>query len=57
MKDIKLNDRQVIILKSLLIQEIDYLENDAIPKTEEILDKNSLEDELKNCKELLEKIR
>ncbi len=57
MKDIKLNDKQVIILKSLLIQEIDYLENDAIPKTEEILDKNSLEDELKNCKELLEKIR
>jgi len=57
MKDIKLNDKQVIILKSLLIQEIDYLENDAIPKTEEIVDKNSLEDELKNCKELLEKIR
>lgn len=57
MKDIKLNDKQVIILKSLLIQEIDYLENDAIPQTEKIVDKNSLEDELKNCKELLEKIR
>ena len=31
MKTINLSERKVIVLKSLLVQEIEYLEKEAIP--------------------------
>ena len=55
MKTIKLTERQVIVLKSLLIQEIDYLENDAIPDALE-QDKKDLQDDLEACKDLMEQL-
>ena len=55
MKTLNLTERQVIVLKSLLIQEIDYLENDAIPDALE-QDKNDLQDDLEACKDLMEQL-
>ncbi|MCR5349691.1 MAG: hypothetical protein K6E20_01725 [Acholeplasmatales bacterium] len=55
MKTINLTERQVIVLKSLLVQEIDYLENEAIPDAIE-QDKKDLQGELEACKDLLEQL-
>jgi len=55
MKTLNLTERQVIVLKSLLVQEIDYLENDAIPDAIE-QDKKDLQGELEACKDLLEQL-
>ena len=55
MKTINLTERQVIVLKSLLIQEIDYLENDAIPDALP-QDKKDLQGDLEACKDLMEQL-
>ncbi len=55
MKTINLTEKQTIVLKSLLAQEIDYLENEAIPDAEG-QDKKDLTSELKECKDLFEQI-
>ena len=55
MKTFNLTERQVIVLKSLLIQEIDYLENNAIPDALE-QDKKDLQDDLEACKDLMEQL-
>ena len=52
MKTLNLTERQIIVLKSLLIQEIDYLENDAIPNASS-QDKKDLQGDLEACKDLL----
>lgn len=56
MKTINLNDTQVVVLESLLIQEIDYLNQEAIPEAEGE-DKKALKEELKACKDLLKQIK
>lgn len=55
MKTLNLTERQVIVLKSLLIQEIDYLENDAIPDASS-QDKKDLQGDLETCKDLMEQL-
>ncbi len=55
MKTINITERQVIVLKSLLIQEIDYLENEAIPGALS-RDKKDLQVDLDACKDLLEQL-
>ncbi len=55
MKTLNLTERQVIVLKSLLIQEIDYLENDVIPGASS-QDKKDLQGDLEACKDLLEQL-
>lgn len=55
MKTMNLTERQVIVLKSLLIQEIDYLENEAIPSSSS-RDKKDLQGDLDACKDLLEQL-
>ena len=56
MKTVKLTDEQVIILKSLLTEEIDYLTNEAIPESLGE-DNKEFNNELKACKDLLEQIK
>ena len=55
MKTLNLTERQVIVLKSLLIQEIDYLENETIPGALE-QDKKDLQGDLEACKDLMEQL-
>lgn len=55
MKTINLTKRQVIVLKSLLVQEIDYLEKEAIPDALDH-DKKGLSLELEACKDLIEQL-
>lgn len=55
MKTLNLTERQVIVLKSLLIQEIDYLENDAKPDASS-QDKKDLQGDLEACKDLMEQL-
>lgn len=55
MKTINLTERQVIVLKSLLVQEIDYLEKEAIPDALDH-DKKGLSLELEECKDLIEQL-
>lgn len=55
MKTINLAERQIIVLKSLLIQEIDYLKDEAIPNASS-LDKKDLQGDLEACKDLLEQL-
>ncbi len=55
MKTLNLTERQVIVLKSLLVQEIDYLKNEAIPNASS-QDKKDLQGELEACKDLLEQL-
>lgn len=55
MKTLNLTERQVIVLKSLLIQETDYLENEAIPGASS-QDKKDLQVDLDACKDLLEQL-
>lgn len=56
MKSITITERQEMVLKSLLISEIDYLEKEAIP-SEKGIDKKGLEAELRACKDLLEQLK
>lgn len=56
MKSITITERQEMVLKSLLISEIDYLEKEAI-SSEKGIDKKGLEAELRACKELLEQLK
>ena len=56
MKSINLDQTQVIVLKSLLVQEIDYLNDEAIPCATG-RDKKDLEKELKACQDLLEQLK
>lgn len=53
-KEILLNEKQIVVLKSLLIQEIDYLENEIKNNSGE--DKNALMEEQDICKELLNEL-
>ena len=55
MKTIELTDKQIIVLKSLLLQEIDYLENEAIPEAIGH-DKRSLKTELSACIDLMKQL-
>ena len=55
MKKINITDKQVIVLKSLLQQEIDYLKNEAIPEASGE-DKKDFEEELNACKDLLNQL-
>lgn len=55
MKTIYLTEKQIVVLKSLLIQEIDYLENDAIPDAA-LEDKEGLSLELSACKDLMKQL-
>ena len=54
---LNLNDKQVVILKSLLSTEIDYLEKEAIPGETNEADVNGLKEELANCKDLLKQLK
>lgn len=55
MKTIDLNEKEVIILKSLLSEEISYLSDEAISETNEE-DKKGLMAELEACKGILEQL-
>lgn len=55
MKTINLSERQAIVLKSLLVQEIEYLEKKAIPDALD-QDKKGLTLELEACKDLIEQL-
>ncbi len=54
---LNLNDKQVVILKSLLENEIDYLEKEAIPGETNEADVKGLKEELANCKDLLKQLK
>ena len=56
MVTITLTDLQVKCIKNLLMQEIDYLEQDGINYAEIESDKKELKKELKACKDLYEKL-
>ena len=55
MKTIELTDKQIIVLKSLLLQEINYLENEAIPEAKGH-DIRSLRTELSACNDLMKQL-
>ena len=55
METLNLTERQIIVLKSLLIQEIDYLKDDAIPNASS-QDKKDLQGDLEACKDLMEQL-
>ena len=55
--NLKLNDKQVVILKGLLDSEIEYLEKEAIPNETNEADVKGLKEELANCKELLNQLK
>lgn len=55
MKTISLNEKEVIILKSLLSEEISYLSDEAISEANEE-DKKGLMAELEACKDILEQL-
>ncbi len=55
MKNINLNEKEVIILRSLLDAEIEYLENSIKEETDND-DKNELSKELESCKNILTKL-
>ena len=54
---LNLNDKQVVILKSLLVTEIDYLEKEAIPAETNEADVKGLKEELAECKGLLRHLK
>lgn len=56
MKIINLNEKEVIILKSLLSEEISYLSDEAISEANEE-DKKGLMAELEACKDILEQLK
>ncbi len=55
MKNINLNEHEIIILKSLLEIEISYLEK-SIKEEIDIEDKKELKNELEICKNILTKL-
>ena len=55
MKTIILNEKQEMILRDLLMTEIEYLENEAIPDASDS-DKLELKNELIYVKEMYEKV-
>ena len=56
MKTINLTEKQVIVLKSLLVNELEDLK-DEIASAEAEADKKGLQDELEACKDLLEQLK
>lgn len=56
MKKIKLSEKQVVVLKSLLINEIEDLK-DEIATAESETDKKGLQNELEACSDLLEQLK
>ena len=56
MKKIKLSEKQVVVLKSLLINEIEDLK-DEIATAESEADKKGLQNELEACSDLLEQLK
>lgn len=54
---LNLNDKQIVILKSLLSTEIDYLEKEAIPGETNEVDVKGLKEELTNYKDLLKQLK
>lgn len=56
MKKINLSEKQVVVLKSLLINEIEDLKNE-IASVEAVTDKNGLQNELEACSDLLEQLK
>ncbi len=56
MKTINLNEEEIVVLKSLLIQEIDYLNDEAIPSSSGE-EKKELKEELKACNNILEQLK
>ena len=55
MKTINLNEQQVVVLKSLLEDEIEFLSEEAIPSVSGE-DKESLQSELDACKDILKQL-
>ncbi len=53
---LNLNEKQVVILKSLLKTEIEYLEKEAISSDTSDIDVQGLKEELINCKDLLSQL-
>ena len=56
MKTINLTEKQVIVLKSLLVNELEDLK-DEIASAEAEADKKGLQYELEACKDLLEQLK
>ena len=56
MKKINLSEKQVVVLKSLLINEIEDLK-DEIATAEAEADKKALQEELEACSDLLEQLK
>ena len=55
MYDVNLTEKQVVVLKSLLVNELEDLK-DEIVTAELEQDKKALQEELEACKELLEQL-
>ena len=55
MKNVNLTEKQVVVLKSLLVNELEDLE-DEIATAELGQDKKALQEELDACKDLLEQL-
>ena len=53
---IEINEKQAIILKSLLSEEIRYLSEEAIPEAESEADIKGLKNELAECNNLYSKL-
>jgi len=56
MKTINLTEKQVVVLKSLLLNEIEDLK-DEIATVEAAADKKALKEELEACNDLLEQLK
>lgn len=56
MKTINLTEKQVVVLKSLLVNEIEDLK-DEIATAESEADKKALQEELEACKDLLVQLK
>ena len=55
MKNVNLTEKQVVVLKSLLVNELEDLK-DEIVTAELEQDKKALQEELEDCKDLLEQL-
>lgn len=53
---IEINEKQALILKSLLTEEIRYLKEEAIPEATLKADAEGLNNELSECNDLYNKI-
>lgn len=56
MKNVNLTEKQVVVLKSLLVNELEDLK-DEIATVESEADKKALQEELEACKDLLEQLK